>query len=111
MRTKFLLVVITCIIVDSESTQVVNIGVVGEKCVKEGPFSKGKSPTECVIFCKALKCLNALMENGKCFCTKEECALNKRAISDASGIMYQSKQYFTTRMKPESFAFFVVVEK
>ncbi|XP_066931033.1 uncharacterized protein [Clytia hemisphaerica] len=90
MRTKFLLVIIICIAASCKSTQIINIGVDGEKCIKEAGPSE-KSLTECVVFCRALKCLSALMENGKCFCTNEECGSNKVTNSEASAMLYLSR--------------------
>ena len=63
-----------------------------EECGEiEEPDFKARSTTECVLQCGLTKCMNAMMKDGNCYCTKEECAKKQGDESHSNALFFQSK--------------------
>ncbi|XP_066929275.1 uncharacterized protein [Clytia hemisphaerica] len=63
-----------------------------EKCGRlEEPGFKAISTTECVLYCRLTKCMNALMKDEVCYCTTKTCAVEQGDEGQTQGaIFYQN---------------------
>ena len=66
---------------------------------KEGDCFRTKSPTECLLRCGKRKCMNAIIENENCQCTKTDCKQEESTADGNSAKVqcYQGKSDFIRR--------------
>ena len=78
MYFVLLLLFVTEKLFESECANYGSFEVEEGKCNKEEPGVEVKSTTECLLHCGMAKCMNSMIENQTCYCTKEECASQRK---------------------------------